>query len=219
MPITINGPVEAVIDQVISQVSNYIDGASFEDNGKLVRLSYPSEALKEILVNAVIHRDYSLNDDIHVRVFDNRVEIQSPGKLPGYMNLDNLYDERFSRNPNLVRMLHNLPNPVNHDIGEGLDTAKNELKRAGLVDPEFDEKDNAFIVTIRHQKLASIEDVVMQYFEDNPGTSIGNKLVRQLSGEDDMQKVKLALQKLRANGLIKLEDESASPFNYRYIKA
>ncbi|MEZ5480136.1 MAG: ATP-binding protein [Thiolinea sp.] len=103
-------------------------------------------------------------------------------------SLDNLYDERFSRNPNLVRMLHNLPDPVNHDIGEGLDTAKNELKNAGLVDPEFNEKDNAFIVTIRHQKLASIEDVVMQYFEDNPGASIGNKLVRQLSGEDDMQK-------------------------------
>ena len=95
-----------------------------------IRLQYPSEALKEILVNAVIHRDYSLNDDIHVRVFDNRVEVQSPGKLPGYMSLDNLYDERFSRNPNIVRMLHNLPNPVNHDIGEGMDTAKNELKKA-----------------------------------------------------------------------------------------
>lgn len=219
MPVTITGPVEDIIQGTITQVSKYIDGASFEDNGKLVKLSYPSEALKEILVNAVIHRDYSLNDDIHVRIFDNRIEIQSPGKLPGYMNLDNLYDERFSRNPNLVRMLHNLPDPVNHDIGEGLDTAKNELKKAGLVNPIFKEKDNAFIVTIRHQKLASIEDVVLQYFADNNGTSIGNKLVRQLSGEDDMQKVKLALQKLRANGTIKLENENASPFNYKYIKA
>ncbi|WP_228509283.1 hypothetical protein [Xanthomonas phaseoli] len=53
--------------------------------------------------------------------------------MPGYMTVENLYEERFSRNPNVVRMLHNLPNPVNHDIGEGLDTAKNELKRAGLV--------------------------------------------------------------------------------------
>lgn len=219
MPVTINGPAEAVIGKTISQVSKYIDGASFEDNGKLVKLSYPAEALKEILVNAVIHRDYSLNDDIHVRIFDNRIEIQSPGKLPGYMSLENLYDERFSRNPNLVRMLHNLPNPVNHDIGEGLDTAKNELKKAGLVDPDFDEKDNAFIVIIRHQKLASIEDVVLQYLTDNPHASITNKLVRQLSGEDDMQKVKTTLQKLRSNGVIKLEDDNATPFNYKYIKA
>jgi len=219
MPVTINGDVESVIEKTIGQVANYIDGASFQDKGKIVKLNYPAEALKEILVNAVIHRDYSLNDDIHVRVFDNRVEVQSPGKLPGYMNIDNLYDERFSRNPNVVRMLHNLPNPVNHDIGEGLDTAKNELKKAGLVDPVFQEKENSFMVTIRHQKLASVEDVIMQYFADNPGASITNKLIRQLSGEDDMQKVKLALQKLRTSGVIMLEDENASAFNYRYIKA
>ncbi len=218
MPVTINGDVESVIIKTIQQVAKYIDGASFEDEGKIVKLNYPADALKEILVNAVIHRDYSLNDDIHVRIFDNRVEIQSPGRLPGYMNIDNLYDERFSRNPNVVRMLHNLPDPVNHDIGEGLDTAKNELKKAGLVDPVFQEKENAFLVTIRHQKLASVEDVILQYFAENPGASITNKLIRQLSGEDDMQKVKIALQKLRANGEIKLEDENASPFNYRYIK-
>lgn len=218
MPVTINGNVENVIDRTIQQVSRYIDGASFNDGDRVVKLNYPAEALKEILVNAVIHRDYSLNDDIHVRVFDNRVEIQSPGRLPGYMTLENLYDERFSRNPNVVRMLHNLPNPVNHDIGEGLDTAKNELKKAGLIDPEFSEKENAFIVTIKHQKLASIEDVVLQYFSDNPDSSINNKLVRQISGEDDMQKVKKALQKLRANGQIKVEDENVSAFYYRYIK-
>lgn len=140
MPVTINGSAEEVISKTIEQVAKYIDGASFQDGSKLVKLNYPAEALKEILVNAVIHRDFSLNDDIHVKVFDNRVEIHSPGKLPGYMNLSNLYDERFSRNPNIVRMLHNLPDPVNHDIGEGLDTAKNELKKAGLVDPVLKKK-------------------------------------------------------------------------------
>ena len=218
MPITINGVVEDIIGKTIQQVSTYIDGASFKDGDKLVKLLYPAAALKEILVNAVIHRDYSLNDDIHVRIFDNRIEIQSPGKLPGYMSVDNLYTERFSRNPNLVRMLHNLPNPVNHDIGEGLDTAKNELKNAGLVDPIFEEKDNSFIVTVKHQRIASIEDVILNYFSENPGSTLTNKLVRQLSGEDDMQKVKSALQKLRALKVIKLENEDATAFNYRYLK-
>ncbi|MES1998017.1 MAG: ATP-binding protein [Pseudomonadota bacterium] len=219
MPVTINGTVEEVINRTIVQVSSYIEGASFKDGDKLVKLDYPSEALKEILVNAVIHRDYSLNDDIHVRVFDNRIEVKSPGKLPGYMSVDNLYEDRFSRNPNIVRMLHNLPNPVNHDIGEGLDTAKNELKKAGLVAPEFEESENAFVVTIKHQKIASIEDVIIKYLEENPESVLTNKLVRQLSGEDDMQKVKKALQRLRTDGLIKPVDEEANAFNYRYIKA
>ncbi|WP_417383558.1 ATP-binding protein [Gimesia sp.] len=218
MPVTINGTVEAVIYKTIEQVASYIKGAPFNDGGKLVKLEYPSEALKEILVNAVIHRDYSLNDDIHVRIFDNRVEIESPGRLPGYMNVENLYDERFSRNPNIVRMLHNLPDPVNHDIGEGLDTAKNELKKAGLIAPAFEEKENSFLVTIKHQKIASIEDVVLNYLQENPKSEITNKLVRQLSGEDDMQKVKKALQRLRSEGSIKLKDEEAKAFDYKYIK-
>ena len=135
------------------------------------------------------------------------------------MSVDNLYEDRFSRNPNIVRMLHNLPDPVNHDIGEGLDTAKNELKKAGLVPPEFEEAENAFLVTVKHQKIASIEDVIAKHIKDNPESVLTNKLVRHLSGEDDMQKVKKALQRLRADGVIKPVDENAHAFNYSYIRA
>jgi ATP-dependent DNA helicase RecG len=219
MPITINGPIEKVIRDAIDQVKTYIDGAAYQDGDKLINLEYPADALKEVLVNAVIHRDYSLNDDIHIRVFDNRIEVQSPGKLPGYMSIENLYEERFSRNPNVVRMLHNLPNPLNHDIGEGLDTARNELKKAGLIAPIFNERGNAFVVTIKHQRIASVEEVVLSYLNENPDGEVTNKLVRQLSGEDDMQKVKIALQRLRSNGEIEPVDPNASAFNFRYRKA
>lgn len=218
MPVTINGHLESVIHKTIKQVESYLSEASFQVGSKLVKLEYPTEALKEVLVNAVIHRDYSLNDDIHIRIFDNRIEILSPGKLPGYMNIDNLYEERFSRNPNIVRLLHNLPNPVNHDIGEGLDTVKNELKKAGLIAPIFNESDNYFIVTIKHQKIASIEDIVINHLKKNPTAELSNKLVRQLSGEEDMQKVKKSLQKLRKNKIIKIKDDTVNAFYYRYIK-
>ena len=116
-------------------------------------------------------------------------------------------------------MLHNLPNPVNHDIGEGLDTAYNELKKAGLVPPVFQELNNAFVVTIRHQRIASVIEIIEKYFEENPSGVINNKLIRQLSGEDDMQKVKKALQSLRKIGKIKVVDESANAFNVTYVKA
>ncbi|HAN4072039.1 TPA: transcriptional regulator, partial [Escherichia coli] len=137
----------------------------------------------------------------------------------GYMTINNLYEERFSRNPNLVRLLHKLPNPVNHDIGEGLDTAKNELRKAGLVAPVFEERGNNFVVIVKHQTIASIEDVIINYFKENPTGQLTNKLVRQLSGEDDLQKVKKALQKLREEGVIKPLDPNANPFKFKYIKA
>lgn len=207
-----------MILNAIVKVAELVDGASYYEGTKLVPLRFPAEAIKEVLVNAVIHRDYSLNDDVHVKIFDNRIEISSPGKLPGYVTLENLYDERFSRNPNLVRMLHNLPNPLNHDIGEGLDTVRTELKKAGLIAPVFEQRGNAFVVTIRHQRMASIEDVVLQYFNENPGSFVTNKLARQLSGEDDINKVKKALQKLRSEGKIAVVDPDASAFHFQYRK-
>lgn len=216
MPSTITGPLELQVRSALKEVSDLVSEATYHEGEKLVSRQYPVEAIQELVVNAVIHRDYSLNDDIHIRIFDNRIEISSPGQLPGYMNLDNLYEERFSRNPNIVRMLHNLPEPLNHDIGEGLDTVRNELKKAGLIDPVFEVRGNAFVATIRHQRMASIEDVVMQYLEQNQNAVVTNKLARQLSGEDDINKVKKALQKLRSEGKIDVVDPSASVFNFQY---
>ena len=93
------------------------------------------------------------------------------------------------------------------------------MRKAGLVDPDFEERGNAFVVTMRHQRIASVEDVIIGYLNQNPNAVITNRLARQLSGEDDINKVKKALQKLRADGRIALIDENASAFNYQYKKA
>jgi ATP-dependent DNA helicase RecG len=87
---TIEGPLEKQIRTVIERVDAMLANVSYRIGGDLVKLKYPSEALFEILVNAVIHRDYSINDDIHVRIYDNRIEVQSPGRLPGSVTVDNI---------------------------------------------------------------------------------------------------------------------------------
>ena len=152
-PTTIEGPIEQQISQVIQKVQELLQDVEYSAAGKLVKLVYPEETLHEILVNAVIHRDYSVNDDIHVRIYDNRIEVLSPGKLPGYITPKNYLEERYARNPNLVRMLHKLPNPVNHDIGEGLNTASNAMRKAGLVAPSLAELDNAVVLTVEHRRM------------------------------------------------------------------
>jgi ATP-dependent DNA helicase RecG len=215
-PSTINGPVEQQIKLAINKINELLKDATVSMDGKLEKLNYPSKTIHEILVNSVIHRDYSLNDDIHVRIYDNRIEVVSPGKLPGYITVGNIYDERFSRNPNLVRMLHNLPNPVNHDIGEGLDTARNEMNKAGLVDPEIHELDNAVKIIIRHKKIQSVIDSIIKYLEKNPTTEITNRKIRELTGEDDVNKVKGAFQKLRKMNIIEPVDPDANPFDFKY---
>lgn len=216
LPITINGPLEKQINDTLEKIDEILSNATYNVSGRLEKLQYPVEAIKEILVNAVIHRDYSINDDIHVKIYDNRIEIFSPGRLPGFMTVDNIYDERYSRNPNIVRLLHNLPNPPNHDIGEGLNTARNELRKVGLVEPVIEEKENGLLVTIKHQKLAVLEDIIVEYLKKHPGSYITNKDVRNLSGENDVNKVKKAFQKLRSQGVIVPIDKDASAFNFKY---
>ncbi len=75
---------------------------------------YPRFAVREALVNAVAHRDYRIKGRrIEIRMYANRLEIISPGGLPGYMTVDNLVEEHFSRNPRIVtiRCLGNLSTP------------------------------------------------------------------------------------------------------------
>lgn len=218
-PQTINGPIEQQIYKAIKTVNDLLADAKIEVDGKMVKMQFPEQTIHEILVNAVLHRDYSVSDDIHIRIFDNRVEIISPGRLPGYITLSNIYSERYMRNPNLVRMLHNLPNPVNHDIGEGLDTARNEMKKAGLIDPIIEELTNSVKVTIKYKKrIASLEEVIIKYFEDYPEGTLTNKTVRELSGEDDINKVKSAIQKLRRLEHIEPVNSKVSAFKYSYKK-
>lgn len=62
-------------------------------------ITYPHETLHEIITNAVLHRDYSIVADVQIRIFDNRVEVESPGKLPGHVTKENILDTQSARNP------------------------------------------------------------------------------------------------------------------------
>jgi ATP-dependent DNA helicase RecG len=217
MPLTIVGPLEKIINDTLYAIDTILEDTLYNIDGTFKRSKYPTDAINEVLVNAVIHRDYSLSDDIHVIIYDNRIEIKSPGKLPGYITIDNIYDERYSRNPNIVRLLHNLPDPPNHDIGEGLNTVRNELHAVGLVPPEIKETENSVIVIIKHTRIATIEQVVRDLFRENPKRSITNGAVRDASGESDINIVKKRLQKLRRTRYIKVKDPSVSAFNYEYV--
>lgn len=213
-PQTIEGSIIMQIGNTLESVSELLNTAQVSVGGKLQEAQYPIDALKEIIVNAILHRDYSLNDDIHVRIFDNRIEIQSPGRLPGYITINNILDERYARNPNIVRAMHKLPDAPNYDIGEGLNTAYNLLEDAGLVEPEMRELDNAFMVVVRHKKLASLQELAMEFLEDNE--FIRNRDLRRISREESENKVKKALQKLRKDNLIVVHDSEVSRSKYKY---
>lgn len=89
-PETIEGPIYHLIYNSVDRVREIIEGIEKMGSQGLERVSYPQEALHELLTNAVLHRDYSVASDVQVRIFDNRVEIESPGRLPGHVTISNI---------------------------------------------------------------------------------------------------------------------------------
>jgi ATP-dependent DNA helicase RecG len=166
----------------------------------LKKLEYPPEALWETIVNAVIHRDYSISDDIQILVFDNRIEILSPGKLPGYVSIENILNARFSRNAKLVRTLNRYRDAPNKDLGEGLNTAFQKMKEFGLKDPIITEEGNYLKVVLPHLPLAVPTAAIIDFLRQHD--QISNRQARDLTGIRSENSVKTEFYKLRDEGHI-----------------
>lgn len=113
-------------------------------------VQFPQGAVREALVNAVAHRDYTIRGEgIRIALFGDRLECYSPGRLPGHVTLQNLVEERFSRNETLVQVLADYG--LIERLGYGIDRMLRQMADAGLPPPEFRETAAGFLVTLRGQ--------------------------------------------------------------------
>jgi ATP-dependent DNA helicase RecG len=108
---------------------------------------YPLPVVREALVNAIAHRDYSIRGEgIRLLMFSDRLEVYSPGRLPGHVTIANLKDERYSRNEAIVAVLSDLG--FIERLGYGIDRMIATMQEAGLPEPEFVETAAGFNVTL-----------------------------------------------------------------------
>lgn len=119
---------------------------------------YPLEAVRELLVNAVAHRDYNLQgDNIHLNLFSDHLDVQSPGMLPGPVNLGNLLEARFSRNAVIVQVLSDLG--YVERLGYGLDRVVRVMRQNNLPPPDFSESAGCFKVTLSGNMISAESDL------------------------------------------------------------
>jgi ATP-dependent DNA helicase RecG len=112
-------------------------------------------------------------------VFENRIEVQSPGRLPAHITPLNILTERAARNGAIVRILNKFKDAPNKDVGEGLNTAFEAMHSLGLKEPGITERGNSVLVTIKHETLASPEEAIMAYLDKHP--TIKNGPARKLT--------------------------------------
>lgn len=155
------GPLPEVIDQAVNRcISNMKQATLIE--GVLNRMipEYPEEALREALVNAVAHRDYStyvLGSQVRVEMYADRLEIISPGGLFGPVSITNLETAQASRNQLLIRLLGEVGLVENR--GSGIRAMVSAMREAHLELPKFEDHRDYFKVTFYNQALLDQESL------------------------------------------------------------
>jgi ATP-dependent DNA helicase RecG len=171
--------------------------------------AYPLEAVREAVVNAICHRDYRIvGQRIEIRLFDDHMEIMSPGGLPGHITLDNILDEHYSRNPRLVRGLYYWG--YIEELGQGVDIIYEAMRREHHPPPEFRDMGRSLTVALSN----AVDDIELQYGEQfNPRQvralqflaaheQITNRDYQQLCPEVTAETLRLDLRDLVEKGIL-----------------
>lgn len=127
--------------------ANMRRGARIDALARDERPEYPLPVVRESIVNAVAHRDYSIRgEEIRILLFADRLEIYSPGRLPGHVTLENMVHERFARNEVIMQVLADMG--FVERLGYGIDRMLQLMQADGLPAPAFEEGANGFRVTL-----------------------------------------------------------------------
>lgn len=131
IPVQLTEARQAVFDRLPTRRALAASGR-FERVGLV-----PQDAWLEAVVNAVIHRSYSISGDhVRVEIFDDRVEVESPGRFPGIADTgDPSQVTCFAHNPRIARVCADLH--FGQELGEGIRRMFEEMRLAGLADPAY----------------------------------------------------------------------------------
>jgi ATP-dependent DNA helicase RecG len=173
-----NKKIEGTIPQMMEGAMNFItrnmrEKTIIDANGKRAdKTEFPIKAIREIILNALIHRDYSKNTEsspIRIMMFSNRIEVENPGGLYGRITLDSLGKVGAdTRNPYIASILEIMIDTENRF--SGIPTIRNEMKKAGLRPPLFESSRGVFKVTLFNEasvnfegKSQSIEERIIEF--------------------------------------------------------
>lgn len=165
----ITSPLPAAVEEIVAFIEKHSTKEAFIGKTKRIDVpQYPPEALRELVINALVHADYSMKgSQVQVALFFDRIEITNPGGLPfgqtmekalsGYSRLRNHVVGRVFRELGYIEQW-----------GSGLQRIRAICKKLGLKPPKFDEQDNHFRAILystkeSHEKYSRDEQILIDY--------------------------------------------------------
>lgn len=163
---TFDGPLVKAYPAAKAFIATQLRDFQHEVPGSVFKTvpEYPEFPWTEGLANAIAHRDYSLGGEyIRVYIFDDRMEIMSPGKPPNFVTIENMRHSRYSRNPRIARALTAFE--WVREFNEGVKKIYSDMEEAGLPAPEYELQNGQIVkLTLRND----IENRVPRFMDNKP---------------------------------------------------
>jgi ATP-dependent DNA helicase RecG len=199
----IDGSLDEQIDTVQKFIlRNIALKASIQGTKRIDQYEYPEEALRELVANAVIHRDYMITETYaQVNIFANRIEISNPGNLPPGVTIENIKDSQFSRNEVIASILKDMD--YLEEYGRGIDIVFSKMREWNLLEPIFKNMSNTFRVVLLGEALKDLNErqvVIWNNLQDK--RQITARECKEMFPEVSRATVNVDLNKLVERGLI-----------------
>lgn len=226
---TFDGPIPNVIKEARDFINTQLrDFQYLSREGKFeIMPEYPEFAWFEGIVNALTHRNYSISGEhIKVLIFDDRLEILSPGLLPNIVTIENILHERYSRNPRIARTLCEFG--WVKEMNEGVKRIYSEMEKLFLNKPTYSEPNRNVLLVLennilnrRMRTIDKIKNIISEtvfeslkedektliYYMFNSGKHITTKLATEVIGKSSTHCRNL-LRDLSKKGLIEWHGNS-----------
>jgi ATP-dependent DNA helicase RecG len=152
----VKGTLDLQIDEVYKFIlKNIRKNAFIVGTKRMERFEYPEDAIRELIANAIIHRDYKIIETYtQIKIFNDRIEIISPGSLPPGITVDNIKDNQFSRNSMIAARLKDLH--YLEEYGRGIDIVIKKMEDWILPPPLFRNLVNSFETILLGRKYAHL---------------------------------------------------------------
>jgi len=174
-------------------------------SGFITKYQLPERSVKEAITNAIIHRDYHIKRDIEVKIFEDRVEVMSPGLFAYNITAQNIGHVRSDgyRNDLLVKHMREFPDPPNLDQNEGVKAMRNEMASNGLFPPVYITypmlEDSVNVVLLNEHRSDEWEKVKGYLLANR---YIANVKAREITGVEQRDKMSRLLNKWVRQGLL-----------------
>ena len=207
---------------ILTQIDQVIDFVKKHINKEIIitgqarntqKWQYPLEAIREIIINMIVHRDYRSASDSIVKIFDDRIEFYNPGRLPDSITVDNLLSNSYKSTPR-NKLIADFCKSIGliEKYGSGIRRVIQYFKQANLPQPEFKNISDGFMVTVYTdntpekvgekvgEKLTLNQQTIINQMQNN--SYVTAKILAEILGIS-VRKIETNIRKLKNRGLIK----------------